>query len=118
MFEPQSELKAFTFNKRNSGFVEHQSEVYPKRQKQSSIECHFCGKLGHKMFECKFKKQQHHLANDKERHVRHDEHRREKSNVTCYKCGDWGHITTQCTKISGQDWTSNLIGILFINFWG
>jgi len=42
----QSELKAFTFNKRKSGFVGHQSEVYPKRQKQSSIECHFCGKLG------------------------------------------------------------------------
>jgi len=78
--------------------VEHQYEVYPKRQKQSSIECNFRGKLGHKIFECRLKKQQHHLANDKERHVRHDAHRREKSSVTFYKCGDWGHISTQCTK--------------------
>jgi len=54
----QSELKV-TFNKRKSGFVEHQSEVYPKRQKLSSIECKFCGKLGRKMFKCRLKKQQH-----------------------------------------------------------
>ncbi|XP_039492175.1 uncharacterized protein LOC120452148 [Drosophila santomea] len=89
----QSELKAFTFNKRKSGFVEQQTEAHPKRQKPLSMECHFCGKFGHKMFECRLRKQQQPASNN-ERHDRYDEHQRGKPNVTCYKCGECG----QCTQ--------------------
>ncbi|XP_044572039.1 uncharacterized protein LOC123257343 [Drosophila ananassae] len=94
----QSELKAFTFIKRKSGAMEHQAETYSKRQKQSPMECHFCGKVGHKMAECRFRKQQNQFATDKTQHGRHDVHHRGKSNLTCYKCGELGHISTQCTK--------------------
>ncbi|KAH8388782.1 hypothetical protein KR215_009309 [Drosophila sulfurigaster] len=94
----QSELKAFTFIKRKSGAMEHQSETYSKRQKESPIECHFCRKVGHKMSECRFRKQQNQFATDKTQHGRHDVHRRGKSNLTCYMCGELGHISTQCTK--------------------
>lgn len=35
--ELQFELKAFTFNKRKSGFIEQQPETFPKRQKPPSV---------------------------------------------------------------------------------
>ncbi|XP_043063346.1 uncharacterized protein LOC122319747 [Drosophila ficusphila] len=97
--ELQQQLQAYAFKKRNNVEDDYSTGPDKKRTRmQSQVECHFCGKAGHKMVDCRFRKQQNQFATDKSRPGKLDGYRREKSNVTCYTCGELGHISTQCTK--------------------
>ncbi|XP_060649581.1 uncharacterized protein LOC132786888 [Drosophila nasuta] len=96
--ELQTELKAFAFNKRKKNLQEEISSPDRKRSKLSTIKCHFGGKLGHKMMECRAKQQQNpssHATNSSGRSV---SGHHQKANVTCFKCGELGHISTHCSK--------------------
>jgi len=94
----QTELKAFTFNKRKMTSREEMSLLDIKRQKLSTIKCHFCGKLGHKINECRVRQLQNFSSRAMDRNGSSAFGHRQKSDVTCFKCGERGHISTQCSK--------------------
>jgi len=95
--ELQTELKAFTFNKRKKSLQEETAASDLKRQKFSTIKCHYCGKWGHKMVECRARQQQNLPTRAAERSGRVFG-QQQQSNLTCYTCGEVGHISTHCSK--------------------
>ncbi|XP_053963223.1 uncharacterized protein LOC128866476 [Anastrepha ludens] len=96
--ELQTELKAFTFNKPKKSLQEETGSTDIKRQKVSTINCHFCGKLGHKMAECRARQQRSLSSRVAEPSGKSVFGRQQQSNVTCFKCGEVGHISTHCSK--------------------
>ncbi|XP_033149706.1 uncharacterized protein LOC117134807 [Drosophila busckii] len=101
----QAELKAFAFNKNNDGGSnDHKRAGYfgsdrgPEKKKikiQSEIKCHYCGKLGHKMFECRKRKAETNEAGPSRSYGKPMTGRQ---GVTCFKCGIAGHIASNCKK--------------------
>lgn len=74
----QSELNAFQVEKKRNVNREENSGPDYKRRKTSSVLCHFCGKPGHRAFECRAKMRQ---SGETMKPLR------EKPNVTCFRCG-------------------------------
>jgi len=86
----QSELGAFTFKKHRNADRDDDSGPGPdaKKRRILTIVCHFCGKPGHKIAECRAKMRQKGDGTSQQ----------DKPTVTCFKCGQPGHFANQCSK--------------------
>lgn len=87
------ELTAFAFSKRKDWPDVADSSLLAKRMKEAPyIKCHHCGKVGHKIADCRLRKSK-------------DDHNpkpsgftsgRDWSSATFFNCGRQGHIATYC----------------------
>lgn len=98
MAELQRELKAYSYGKRKMTDSSGSNDV--KRPKFSNIRCHYCGKVGHKIAECRDRR-------DGKRGPTPSTSRptttfQRKGPVTCFKCGEIGHISSGCTNKTGS----------------
>ncbi|XP_066155600.1 uncharacterized protein [Euwallacea fornicatus] len=96
----QQELKAFSYGKRK--IPELSTEIDSKKPKVISVRCHRCGKLGHKIADCRFKRQERNGSD-----TRISTNLNHKDSVTCFKCGEVGHISTRCTNHEARASTSS-----------
>ncbi|XP_076283962.1 uncharacterized protein LOC143210721 [Lasioglossum baleicum] len=92
----QQELKAFSSAKRKYNSTEPELSAENKRYKpapSNPVQCHSCGKLGHKAAECRKRMVRGQVP------VNTSSGRPEvKNSVTCYRCGEKGHVSTRCTR--------------------
>ncbi|XP_070075762.1 uncharacterized protein [Drosophila takahashii] len=96
--ELQQLLKAFAFNKVSDYSGLDQGPDRKKFKAQAQIKCHYCGKIGHKAFECRKKKEEERNVAKPNHHAGKPLAGRERSAVTCFKCGNPGHIASVCMK--------------------
>ncbi|XP_063366331.1 uncharacterized protein LOC134654792 [Cydia amplana] len=100
----QQELQAFTYLKRKFNAVGDQKATDNKRMKMSpGIKCFHCGKKGHKLSDCLFRKKdgkakpvkpQQNTTMTKPNH----QQQTTSSAIVCFKCGTTGHIASRCTS--------------------
>ncbi|XP_032582794.1 uncharacterized protein LOC116802422 isoform X2 [Drosophila sechellia] len=91
----QAELQVFAFDRRthHSG----NEESGGKRAKFALLKCHLCGKMGHKMIDCRNRKQSAGMSRQDHRGSQSFQ-QHSKGSITCYRCQEQGHIASQCPK--------------------
>ncbi|XP_066149207.1 uncharacterized protein [Euwallacea fornicatus] len=85
------------------------SKFENKRAKNPGIKCHSCGKLRHKMAECRVKKDRLKLPSNSKGMTDSMSTRRK---TTCFKCGDVGHIFTVCPKNTSSEKRVNVSSVM------
>jgi len=91
-------LKAFAFSKVSDNSGLDQGPDRKRFKAQAQIKCHYCGKMGHKAFECSKKKGEERNNASPIHHNGKPFTGRKRSGVTCFKCDNPGHIAFACTK--------------------
>lgn len=88
----QKGLQAFTLKRRN----EETKFGEMKRSKINYLKCYNCGKISHKIHECKKPKQRMHNLK-----IEPSKEEIKKRTVRCFKCGQMGHVSPQCQMKTG-----------------
>jgi len=96
--ELQQLLKAFAFSKVSDNSGLDQGPDRKRFKEQAQIKCHYCGKMGHKAFECRKKKGEERNDAKPIHHTGKPFTGRERSGVTCFKWGNPVHIASACAK--------------------
>jgi hypothetical protein len=65
----------------------------PSFSRKSRVTCCYCGKLGHKAFECRSKALNEKLREEKKAG---DDHPNKFPHITCLKCNKKGHYANKC----------------------
>ncbi|XP_070141487.1 uncharacterized protein [Drosophila kikkawai] len=102
--ELEQQLRAYSFGKRSDGNTPDHTGG-PERKKQRSSwqgKCHYCGKSGHKVADCRIKNSG--SGSDSKSNLTRSSTipKRDMSVVTCFKCGQPGHIASKCTVTSSS----------------
>ncbi|XP_036341868.1 uncharacterized protein LOC118751199 [Rhagoletis pomonella] len=106
--ELQQELRAFVFGKRKFAF-ENQPES--KKHKPSAyLKCHFCGKVGHKIADCRLKKDKGKSSMKSCQFSGSMSAEKCRPSLICFKCGEAGHIASKCNKSSNRYSSNNKSG--------
>ncbi|XP_029404240.2 uncharacterized protein LOC115065757 [Bactrocera dorsalis] len=93
--ELQNELRAFSFAKRKE-HSDPENFVSKKVRLQTPVKCHFCGKMGHKIADCRSRKNNMKPQGPSSSSARSSESK--AGPITCYRCGNEGHIASACPK--------------------
>nr|XP_046472584.1 uncharacterized protein LOC124214362 [Neodiprion pinetum] len=111
----QQELMAFAYRKRRDADVPEKIPVNgpteAKRPRMNTpLKCFACGKIGHRVRECRNKKNQSpHPGRSQEVNDMKGYAPKRKSTVTYFKCGEVGHIAPRCTNLSASGSSSQTL---------
>ncbi|XP_067640730.1 uncharacterized protein [Eurosta solidaginis] len=98
--ELQQNLQAFAFGKRKESST-FAGSTYPENKKSrlsTVVKCHYCGKTGHKIADCRLKRNNVSHASRGNQLQSSSSLERKRPTITCFKCGEAGHVATVCPK--------------------
>lgn len=76
----------------------------PERKKSKfQVKCHHCGKIGHKIAECRSRLQRGQNAKGNNKNGSSNSGVKDRSNIRCFKCNEMGHYATSCSKIRSSE---------------
>ncbi|XP_039951421.1 uncharacterized protein LOC120768716 [Bactrocera tryoni] len=99
--ELQQELRAFAFGKRK--FVSENPPESKKYKPSPNLKCHFCGKVGHKIADCRMKRDKTKSAMKAGKFSDSTSTERGRSPLICFRCGEVGHIASKCSNQSSSN---------------
>ncbi|XP_067633181.1 uncharacterized protein [Eurosta solidaginis] len=99
--ELQLELRAFTFGKRKQHYFDNPLEIKNSKL-MSNVKCHYCGKAGHKIAECRSKREGGKLLPKINQLSSGSSTEKCRTSLVCFRCGEVGHIASKCSKNSSQ----------------
>ncbi|XP_044317464.1 uncharacterized protein LOC123038070, partial [Drosophila rhopaloa] len=94
----QQQLQAHVFKKRNT--EEDAYSTGPERKKPKfQVKCHHCGKIGHKVAECRSRLERAQNAIGNNQNGSSHTGAKDGFNIRFFKCNELGHYASSCPKI-------------------